>query len=248
MFHIAEQLAKAGLEPKLDKWDLVPGRRLWDQIDKHISDPSQSDAWIWFASQSSLGSEPCREEYAYALDRALKSRSDAFPVIALSQGPAAHDLLPAGIRTRLYVSLEQGDWVERIVAGVEGTAPGRARASVDPYELTVHDGKGAGCKFVVEVRPRAGTWGPAMMGIPAAEVERTRYMVPVCVSIAPKGTIPAAGMKDADVGPTEDGSFAVAWLRGESTPTKSLYGFFSELPSAVVFGQSGGPLYTVTLK
>jgi len=81
--------------------------------------PDQCDAWLLHAMQSSLGSEACREEYAYALDRAWKSRGAAFPVIALFPATVDEALIPAGIRIRLHVSLRDPDWKERIVAAAE---------------------------------------------------------------------------------------------------------------------------------
>ena len=116
---IAQELATEGLTPRLDRWALSAGRRLWDQIEHHIQDPNESDAWLIFATQNSLGSEACREELAYALDRALRQRTDAFPVIALFAGPVDAGLLPASLRTRLCVSTTDPAWRERIRAAAE---------------------------------------------------------------------------------------------------------------------------------
>jgi hypothetical protein len=99
---IAQELKDTGLNVKLDRWNIKAGMRLWDQIEEFIQEPTQCDAWLLVATQASLGSEPCREEYAYALDRALNSRGTAFPVIALFPATVDDSLIPAGIRTRLY--------------------------------------------------------------------------------------------------------------------------------------------------
>jgi hypothetical protein len=115
---VAQELQAAGIEVKLDRWNIKAGLRLWDQIADFIQSEGQCDAWLLFATQASLGSEACREEYAYALDRALNSRGKAFPVIALFPATLDDSIIPAGIRTRLYVSLQDPDWKERIVAGV----------------------------------------------------------------------------------------------------------------------------------
>ena len=79
---VAQELIGAGVNVKLDRWKMTAGKRLWDQIANFISNRSESDAWLFYATQNSLASEPCREELAYALDRALKSRGEEFPMIA----------------------------------------------------------------------------------------------------------------------------------------------------------------------
>src|SRR5215813_6715471 len=83
----AQELEAAGLEVKLDRWNLQAGNRLWDQIADFIQDQTKSDGWLLYATQASLGSEKCREEFAYALDRALETRGESYPVIALFPSP-----------------------------------------------------------------------------------------------------------------------------------------------------------------
>jgi hypothetical protein len=77
----AQELERVGLTIRLDRWNLGAGLRLWDLIETFIRDEHLSDAWILYATQASLGSEPCREEYTYALNRALRTRGARFPVI-----------------------------------------------------------------------------------------------------------------------------------------------------------------------
>lgn len=116
---LAQELGRAGLSVKLDRWNLSGGRRLWDQIADFITNSTQSDGWAIYATQNSLGSEPCREELAYGLKRALESRNESYPVIALFPGPVDITILPASLSTRLCVSTTDPDWKERIVAAVE---------------------------------------------------------------------------------------------------------------------------------
>ena len=126
---VAQELGKAGLQVKLDRWNLGAGKRLWDQIATFIGSKDQSDAWLLIATNNSLASEPCKEEFAYALHRALGSRGEAFPVIGLFLGPTDSALIPPAVATRLYVSITDPDWKERIVAAAEGRAsPGRIAA------------------------------------------------------------------------------------------------------------------------
>src|SRR6266852_4431766 len=81
--YIAQRLEDAGLTIRRDKWDLEAGRRLWEQIDAAISDSGESDAWLIYATENSLSSEPCKEEYAYALQRALDARGASYPILPL---------------------------------------------------------------------------------------------------------------------------------------------------------------------
>ena len=91
---VVQELSAAGLTVKLDRWNIVAGRRLWEQIDNFIGNPKECDAWIIYATGKSLGSGPCKEEFAYALDRALASRGQSFPVIALFPASVDSSLIP----------------------------------------------------------------------------------------------------------------------------------------------------------
>ena len=93
---VVQELSAAGLTVKLDRWNIVAGRRLWEQLDNFIGNPKECDAWIIYATGNSLGSGPCQEEFAYALDRALASRGN--PFLSLRCFPQAwtrHSFLPA---------------------------------------------------------------------------------------------------------------------------------------------------------
>ena len=76
VYFAAQELQRCGLTVKLDRWNISAGRRLWEQIEDFISNPEESDAWLLYATQASLQSEPCKEEFAYALDRALRTRGE----------------------------------------------------------------------------------------------------------------------------------------------------------------------------
>ena len=83
---VAQELRGAGVDVKLDRWTVGAGKRLWEQIDHSIRDPKECDGWAIYLTQSSLTSQPCLEELAYALDRALGTRGQAFPLIGISPG------------------------------------------------------------------------------------------------------------------------------------------------------------------
>jgi len=164
----AQELIRAGLDVKLDRWNLNAGKRLWEQIEAFIQDPSKSNGWLLYATQASLGSEKCKEEFSWALDRALEKRGGDFPIIALFPASVDDKLIPAGIKTRLFVSTTDPDWKERIVAAIEGRQASITKLRIEPYSLTVHE---KGEEHVIEVRPRAGTWSPFLAAIPIVEKE-----------------------------------------------------------------------------
>lgn len=230
---IAQQLDKH-VEVKLDKWVLISGKRLWEQLDNHISNPNESDAWILYATPNSLGSEPCKEEYAYALQRALDSRGTNFPVIALFPSSLENNLIPTGIKTRLYVSLSDPDWKERIVSAVENRPPSITSTIVEPYVLTLH--KSIDGDNVIEVRPRAGTWSPFVMAIPVNEIGENN----VRLLHGPKNLVPSAGISHNTL--EGDCEHPVGWkfkqVGNEATPTQSYYLFCKKIPSEIIFGQA----------
>ena len=162
---VANSLNGAGLEIHLDRWTLTAGRRLWEQIEALIFDKENCDALLIFATSASLANERCREEIAYALDRALSTRGANFPIIGIFQGHVASEFIPASIRTRLYVSLNDDHWVERVVAGCEGRSPAIPRSEIQPYSIKVHHKPKDGVNFAIEIRPRAGVWAPFLAGI-----------------------------------------------------------------------------------
>jgi TIR domain len=116
---LAQELKGLGLDVKLDRWSLIPGKRLWDQITNFITNAAESDAWMLYATQNSLASEACREKLAYALDRALNARRADFPIVALFPSTIDSSLIPPSIRVRLFISLTDPDWKERAQAAVK---------------------------------------------------------------------------------------------------------------------------------
>ncbi len=239
--YTAQELMRSGLDVKLDRWNLSAGKRLWEQIDAFIQDPSKSDAWLLYATQASLGSEKCKEEFAWALDRALEKRGDSFPIIALFPRSVDDELIPAGIKTRLFVSITDPDWKERIVAAVEGRQASITKPQIEPYALTVHKDSE---KFVIEVRPRAGTWSPFLAAIPIDEKEA----VSPSISHGPAKLIPRSSvLMSTGTGTSSDGKLWIAFAGNEATPTQSYYIFCNKLPSILIFGINGGqPQYQVT--
>ncbi|MDP2718403.1 MAG: toll/interleukin-1 receptor domain-containing protein [Dehalococcoidia bacterium] len=239
----AQELIGAGLDVKLDRWNLSAGNRLWQQIEHFIQNTFLSDGWLLYATQASLGSEKCKEEFAYALDRALEKRGGDFPIIALFPVSVDNTLIPASIKTRLFVSLTDPDWKERIVAAVERRTPNISKPRVEPYAIKVHK---SGEKLIIEMRPRAGTWCPFFIGIPIGEKDRVSpYLHHGAANRPPAGMIMTilSGVRE---GPSNDGKLWLTSAANEATPTQSYYLICQNLPSVLVFGVDGdSPQYEV---
>lgn len=237
---LAQELVGAGLNVKLDRWNLSAGSRLWEQIANFIADPAESDAWVLIATSNSLSSEACREEFSYALGRALEQRGGEYPVIGLFIGPVDDALIPPGIKNRLYVSATDPDWKERITAAAEGRSPGISTAAVQPYAVTVHDQQPGDSPFAIEVRPRAGTWAPFVAAVPKAEKEAVRMRI----MIGPRGRPTGGGvLMMTRTGENDEWHFSAAG--NEATPTMSYYVWCATLPSRLAFGVDGGEQHVV---
>ena len=242
---VAQELEQAGVEVKLDRWNLSAGQRLWSQIEDFICSENNSDAWLLIATNHSLSSEPCKEEFAYALDRALNARGQNFPVIGLFLGPTDQSLIPAGIRTRLYVSITDPDWKERIVAAAEGRTHQVDRQQIQPYHLHIHTNQPGNKSFAIEVRPRAGVWAPFIACVPMNEREK----VQPSIMIGPRDIPTNSGMLvNCGDGESPDGKMWVMNAGNQATPTESYYVWCTSLPSTLIFGVNGrSPQFTVNI-
>jgi hypothetical protein len=245
---IAQELIRKGLDVKLDRWNLTAGKRLWEQIESHIQDPSKSDGWLLYATQNSLGSEACKEEFAQALDRALHTRGGEFPVIALFPAPVDRELIPTSINIRLSVSITDPDWKERILASVEQRQPDITKPEIEPYDLTIHSLSDE--RYAIEVRPRAGTWAPFIAGIPINEKDRVSPSLHHGASRRPPvGTFVTILHGPTGESESSDGKLWLLFAANEATPTQSYYISCKELPTLLVFGVGGGqPQYQVQLQ
>ncbi len=243
--YISQELEVAGLKVKLDRWELRAGHRLWDQIANFITDPKLCDAWLIVATQNSLVSEPCREELAYALDRALSSRGKDFPVIAVFPAAVDFTLIPPAIRTRLFVSLTDADWKERIIAAAEGRPSVIEKAKVDPYFCRIHEFPDGDVPYAIEVRPRAGVWAPFLAAIRREEKDD----VSPRIMIGPANNPQSGGVLFMySEGSSRDGAFYCYQANNEATPTQSYYVWCKGLPTMLLFGIAHSPTqYVVNL-
>jgi hypothetical protein len=239
---VAQELTNAGLTVKLDRWNLQAGKPLWQQIEDHIVNPQQSDGWVLYATQNSLGSEACKEEYRIALDRALHSRGPDYPVIALFPSTVDRDLIPPGIRVRLYVMIADPDWKERILAAVAGRELSLQQRHVQPYGLHIRKmQRQKRSVYVIEVRPRAGTWAPFFAAVPLKEKD----LVKPRIARGPRDHPPqVSALHMTATGPSENGAWWIESAGDEASPTQSYFVFCDELPSTLVFGvPNGSPQY-----
>lgn len=231
---VEQELTKAGVTVRRDIWTAQAGTRLWDQIEKFICSPAESDAWAMVVTQNSVGSEPCREEFAYALDRALESRG-AFPIIGLFLDRFQQELLPKALSTRLCVTTKDEHWIERMVAAVEGKALDLNRPKIDPYYVKIHrvDPRRK-ANFAIEVRPRVGSWFPFLAAIPVAEKDRVQMKL----LHGPKDHVPNVSITVIN-GPVEQKGQWCLLASNECTATQSFYALCQELPTQFRFGQNG---------
>lgn len=236
---IAQEIESVDLKVKLDRWNLQAGKRLWEQIDNFIQNPAECDGWILYATQNSLGSEPCKEEFAYALDRALKTRGQIFPVIGLFPSSVDEHLIPTAIKTRLYISTIDPDWKERIKSAVENRSPNVNRPIIEPYFLKIHESPHG---YNIEVRPRAGTWSPFISAIPTNEKDKLNPYI----MHGPAGRVPTKFIHYSPIsGLSKDEVFWVMGAQNEATPSQSYYIYCKTMPNELIFGVEEGIQYTV---
>jgi len=237
--HVVEELNKVGLDVAFDRAHIIPGQRLWPQIDKGISDPT-TDGWAILATENSFSSEPCLEEIAYALDRALRTRGGDFPLIGIFPAPIDRAFIPSAIATRLYVTLQQPNWARLVADGVAKKHPG-ATASVTPYVARFHDLNGTP---VLELRPRSGRWYPAVVG-----VLKGGPLVIKCIMPGPSGRATLGGIVNTSSGESLDGLWSYISAHHAIDALNSLYiSFEGEPRGPIMFGDQEGQLYPLILE
>ena len=235
--YVIQALQATGLEVGFDRARLIPGQRVWPQLDAAITDPAKSDAWAIYATEHSLSSEPCLEELAYALDRALSSRGPSFPLIGIFPEPLDKVLIPQAIATRLYVSLQDPDWAGKVLAGANVEPPTLATKAIAPHVLVAYQDGG---RLILELRPRAGRWHPFVALVPAAQRERM-----LNIGHGPSGQPPntslVLGTTDIEV----EGLYKGLQIDNPVDPLNSAYVYFSSSPTEIIFGQRGSELTRV---
>lgn len=234
--YIVSALKEKGLEVVFDKVHIIPGQRLWQQIDKGIMDPSV-DAWGIYVTENSLKSEPCLEEIAYALDRTLRSKGSNFPLIGLFPKTIDREVIPSALATRLYVNLRMNDWAEQVVAGVTGVSTSKSN-TIEPYGYQLHQRTDG---YLLEVWPRVGHWSPSYAIVKEEDREKlTSYFCGV------KGSFDDIGMFTWGEG-VENGYFVRVLNNLIDSVTVAKISF-SELPEWIEFGPANGQRYRLDLR
>lgn len=151
---LIQELEKAGIDTTFDKVALVPGKRLWEQIAARIEDPTL-DGWAILLTRQSLKSEPCREELAYALNRALSTKGAGFPLIGLMD-QIESDEVPAALKARLMIDLRDHKWPQQVLAGLKGVASEKSLSPVTRYSWEYAPNFQGSNSIAIKVRPRFG--------------------------------------------------------------------------------------------
>ncbi|TDU81783.1 TIR domain-containing protein [Prosthecobacter fusiformis] len=232
---IQQELERKGLKVKRDKWTLVAGQRLWEQIEHHISNKEESDGWAIYLTANSLMSQPCKEELSYALDQALNRRGQIYPLIGISDGNVDSQVIPKSIATRLYVSLKDAVWAERVISGMEGISVGDNSREIAPYFMKYYavDPTKFGRRYAIEVRPRCGNWVPYFVGVRAGMRERLNPYCAHGLANQPPDT-------SFDISPYEQLDDSRQWWvmgsQNEISWGHAAWLFVNELPGELIFG------------
>lgn len=230
---IIQELDKTNLNVRFDRRNLVPGQRLWTQIGGIITDPNECDAWGIVLTPNSINSQPCVEELAYALDRALSAKSGDFPLFALLHKVPASSMPPA-LKIRLCIPLENNNWIDQTVSAVEKKPSGFVPSGLNNWVFTEHktdDG------FALEIRPRFDRISP--FGI-AVDLDEKKSGNVTSSSLGPAGQIPtgfvAHSRIDSETTLT-DGTKAWVWgADNEANSTFSYFLFYKTKPKRIWFG------------
>jgi hypothetical protein len=131
---------------------LVPGQRLWEQIATRIEEPSLS-GWAILLTKQSIESEACKEELAYALDRALDTKGKGFPLLGLMHQISIEEV-PAALRARLLIDIREPEWPQLVLAGLRGEAPQKTTPNVSRYRWEIIPNFRGPGTIAISVRPR----------------------------------------------------------------------------------------------
>jgi hypothetical protein len=239
--YITKQLEQSGIKVKLDRTELIAGARFWPQIEKKIGDPKETDGLILYATEHSFLSEPCREEFYYALQRAHETNGN-YPIIALFQSKPDFSNIPLAVKTRLCVTLCDQDWVERVKSGLEKRRPNIEIKEPLPFHIAFFPAdKETGCKFMIELGPRIGIWSPFKVGIPLVETEsvnpRLRH--------GPRGhRVEDSALFNYEIWEHQQASWYSA--ANEANQHMSYFLLCDAMPTNLIFGtRNGGPLYLI---
>jgi hypothetical protein len=130
---LARRLVNAGIQPWLDKWNLVPGEP-WQEGLKEALDACQTVAVFL----GPTGISPWEnEEMRLALEERVRDKSRRVIPVLLPGAPDPREKpLPRFLRRLTWVDFRRGlddeDAFQRLVAGIHGVAPGASGATPVP--------------------------------------------------------------------------------------------------------------------
>lgn len=237
---VVEELQEHGVAVRYDRVQIVAGQRLWEQIGHKIT-TGELSGWAYLVTRSSLESNACREELAYALDRALRSKGRAFPVIGLVDAAVQMGELPPPLRARLCVSLASPSWADEVEAALEGRSPKEQLTRQHQYHWDIVVGRNdRDTRTVIEVRP----WSGVIMD--------WRFIIPASSELIAWGYGPA-GTRGERLQAARNGTFHSSGVQSEGlkvhyfgageqlTPGVSAYAVLHGPPPVwVEFGQPAG--------
>lgn len=219
--YVVQQLEDAGVECVYDRAVIVPGHYIWRSIADEI-DGGILDAWAILVTKASLNSQGCLEELEYAVNRAIKTKGQTFPLIGLLHNVSPSDL-PASLQVRLCVSLQSETWREEVLTGLQQGKPFFDPQKETTYVWKIHPNLGADKDILgVEIRPRFGS------------LTNWRILVPKEIEIyawghaAAGGSDPSTSRRDTVNGDTtiERGICNIVGAGDYLTPSISAYVYF----------------------
>jgi hypothetical protein len=240
--YLVQRLSEADITSLYDKIALVPGRKLWAQIANKIEKEPLS-GWAYLITPQSLASPACQEEQSYALQRALETKGQEFPLIGLLHQASLRDV-PLALRVRVCVNLANPDWIEEVRAAVVGQPPRRQTTEQSQFVVKVHNPYlGNRDLTAVEFRPRFGEIGYWRIAFPANGPRPASW----CSGPANGGGVSGAMSSAIDGKGLQINGILMDFVGAGNTLTAatSAYAvFIGPLPSTLFFGISREPFST----
>src|SRR5512135_1471608 len=124
---LAVRLRRAGIEPWLDEWNLIPGQECQPAMERALADSATCAVFI---GPKGLGPWQ-EEEMRAAIDRRVGERGDRFrviPVLLPGTERPERGKLPVFLTATTWVefrrSLDDAEAFRRLVCGIRGEEPG----------------------------------------------------------------------------------------------------------------------------
>ncbi|MDP2872600.1 MAG: hypothetical protein Q8P31_08700 [Bacillota bacterium] len=245
---IAAELERAGLSPRLDARDLRGPESLWSQAGAYLSNVRSVSAWCLYLTEQSISDSRVAGQLVTTLFQAARRRPRDLVTASLFPGSFDPALIPSGLRTRATVLLAEQYWAERLRAAVEGRQPEIPPPGLAPYALAIHQwGRDRASQQAIEIRPRAGSWGPFVAAIPAAETDQVQPQL----RYGPRGqaAVGVAAVDPGAAGGEQNGEWYEMRAAAPADRYNSYFLHHAHAPSVLRFGAEGGyTQYTVRLR